>query len=491
MDDEEIIGAVVVFRDVTERREVDRMKDEFLSIVSHELRTPLTSIRGSLGMLSSGAFDGLPAPALRMLNIATRSSDRLIRLINDILDIERIRSGKLPMALEPVEVSLLVETAVREMNGLAASAQVRLAVLACPGQVLADADRVVQTLTNIVGNAVKFSPAGSTVTVETRCRERPATGRGDPPGPSTRVEGCPTAMLEAIFEPFEQVDSSDSRAQGGTGLGLAISRGIVERHGGRIWAESEQGRGTTVSFTLPQVPVSSRPALPGPAASARAGAPPHRHTLSRRDLLPARVSTSPGLSRHTVTSPPMRRDGAPAMSAVPQHATSPSTVVSQSAGAASSAAPSPADRAAPPLAAVPQPTPTSAGTTVHVVTRVDDETAQRYWALYQSTFGPLAIAAVNRHLLRESEFMEVMEDERVDKYLVRDDLTGEALAMCTLTNHLETVTWVSAEYFAHHYPEHAARNGVYYLGFSLVGRHPSPRPALHPAHHAGQPHPRR
>lgn len=168
------------------------------------------------------------------------------------------------------------------------------------------------------------------------------------------------------------------------------------------------------------------------------------------------------------------------MSAVPQHATSPSTspptststVVSQSAGAASSAAPGIADRTAPPLAAVPQPsagTSVGTGTSVHVVTRVDDETTQRYWALYQSTFGPLAVAAVNRHLLHKSEFMEVMEDERVDKYLVRDDLTGEALAMCTLTNHLETVTWVSAEYFAHHYPEHAARNGVYYLGFSLVG----------------------
>ncbi len=162
------------------------------------------------------------------------------------------------------------------------------------------------------------------------------------------------------------------------------------------------------------------------------------------------------------------------MSAVPQHAAStslppsatPSTVVSQTPGAASSAAPSSADRTAPALVAVPQP---AGSTSVHVVGRVDEETARRYWALYQSTFGPLAIAAVNRHLLLESEFMEVMEDERVDKYLVRDDLTGEALAMCTLTNHLETVTWVSAQYFAHHYPEHAARNGVYYLGFSLVG----------------------
>ena len=142
------------------------------------------------------------------------------------------------------------------------------------------------------------------------------------------------------------------------------------------------------------------------------------------------------------------------MSAVPQHA------------APRSSAPSAAPSAAPPLAAVPQP---AVSTSVHVVSRVDGATAQRFWVLYRETFGPLAVAAVNRHLLRESEFMEVMEDERVDKYLVRDDVTGEALAMCTLTNDLETVTWVSPEYFAHHYPEHTARNGVYYLGFSLVG----------------------
>ncbi len=271
VDDEEIIGAVVVFRDVTERREVDRMKDEFLSIVSHELRTPLTSIRGSLGMLSSGAFDGLPAPALRMLNIATRSSDRLIRLINDILDIERIRSGKLPMAPEPVEVALLVETAAREMNGLAASSQVRLSVLACPGRVLADADRVVQTLTNILGNAVKFSPAGAAVSVGTVEKDGEVVVRVHDEG-----RGVPSSMLETIFEPFEQVDSSDSRAQGGTGLGLAISRGIVDRHGGRIWAESEPGRGTTVSFTLPQAPAPApaEPRVRAPVPAPASAAPP-------------------------------------------------------------------------------------------------------------------------------------------------------------------------------------------------------------------------
>lgn len=100
---------------------------------------------------------------------------------------------------------------------------------------------------------------------------------------------------------------------------------------------------------------------------------------------------------------------------------------------------------------------------------VDEETSQRFYRLYRETFGPLAIAAVNRHLLHEHEFMEVMADERIDKYLVSDEDTGEALAMCTLTNHLETVTWVSAEYFRHHFPDHAARDAIYYLGFSLVG----------------------
>jgi hypothetical protein len=109
-----------------------------------------------------------------------------------------------------------------------------------------------------------------------------------------------------------------------------------------------------------------------------------------------------------------------------------------------------------------------ATTSVRIVPTVDLDTSRRFYELYRKTFGPLAILAVNRHLLTEEEFMSVMVDERIDKYLVCDDTTDEAVAMCTLTNHLETVTWVSAEYFAHHYPDHAARNAVYYLGFSLV-----------------------
>lgn len=258
IDDGEVLGAVVVFRDVTERREIDRMKEEFLSIVSHELRTPLTSIRGSLGMLGSETFSELPASAQRMITIATRSSDRLTRLINDILDVERIRSGKFRMECLPHDVEPLLQTTIREMSAFAAQAGVTLELGRVEGVVLADADRVVQTLTNIVGNAVKFSRHGTTVRLEA------VQGDGEVVcSVADRGRGVPADKLHTIFDPFAQVDSSDSREKGGTGLGLAICRGIVERHGGRIWAESELGIGTTVHFTLPE----SSPVASGPGAA--------------------------------------------------------------------------------------------------------------------------------------------------------------------------------------------------------------------------------
>jgi signal transduction histidine kinase/CheY-like chemotaxis protein len=248
LDDDRITGAVVVFRDVTQRREVDRMKNEFLSVVSHELRTPLTSIRGSLGLIASGALVELTPQAQRMVSIAVESSDRLTRLINDILDIERIQSGKLPMSLVPQEAAELLEATATEMSAFAATAGVRLVVEPGPGKVLADADRVVQTLTNLVGNAIKFSPEGGVVRLE-------AVASGDTVtfGVHDNGRGIPEEKLLSVFEPFEQVDSSDARQKGGTGLGLAISRGIVERHGGRIWAESTPGQGTSVRFYLPRV----------------------------------------------------------------------------------------------------------------------------------------------------------------------------------------------------------------------------------------------
>lgn len=164
---EEVRGGVVVFRDVTQRREVERVKNEFLSVVSHELRTPLTSIRGSLGLLAGGVLGPLPEPAEAMVSRALQSSERLTRMINDILDLERIKSGNLAVEILPQDVDDLLAIADREMAGLAASRDVRIVRTPSPGEVvMADHDRIVQALVNLVGNAIKFSPPGSAVGLE-------------------------------------------------------------------------------------------------------------------------------------------------------------------------------------------------------------------------------------------------------------------------------------------------------------------------------------
>ena len=163
LEDGEVVGAVVVFRDITERREVDRMKDEFISMVSHELRTPLTSIRGALGLLGSGDTGELAPHAARMVEVATMSTDRLIRLINDILEVERMAAGKLVVNLRTASARTLIQATVEEMTGLAQSSGVHIRIGEVEGNVSADPDLIVQTLSNLLGNAVKFSEAGDTV----------------------------------------------------------------------------------------------------------------------------------------------------------------------------------------------------------------------------------------------------------------------------------------------------------------------------------------
>lgn len=254
-------GAVVVFRDITQRREVDRMKREFVSVVSHELRTPLTAIRGSLGLLADPRLGELPPQARRMINIALNSSDRLGRLVNDILDIERMESGSMPMDFHDQQASELVDTAVNQLRPIAAESDVNLMIEPSDGEVYADADRIVQTLVNLIGNAIKFSPPGGTVRIGAT-RRQPG-GSDDGNGADThgmivfrvadRGRGIPADKLQQIFERFEQVDSSDGREMGGSGLGLAICRSIVERHGGSIWAESPPSGGAVFRFTLPEV----------------------------------------------------------------------------------------------------------------------------------------------------------------------------------------------------------------------------------------------
>ena len=245
-EDGEVTAAMIVFEDITERRVVDRLKDEFISVVSHELRTPLTSIRGSLGLLAGGALGPLPKKGQRMIDIAVANTDRLVRLINDILDIERMESSRATMHREVADVAQLVGDAAEMMQPIAAAAGVELAVEPLDAAIWGDADRIVQTLTNLLSNAIKFSPRGGTVSLTCKGEVEEILFRISDEG-----RGIPPDQLETVFERFQQVDASDSREKGGTGLGLAICRSIVQAHDGRIWAESAGGEGTTLCFTLP------------------------------------------------------------------------------------------------------------------------------------------------------------------------------------------------------------------------------------------------
>lgn len=260
-----ITGAVVTFKDITDRQIVERMKDEFISVVSHELRTPLTSIHGSLGMLASGLLDPHSARGKRLLEIAVDSTDRLVRLINDILDIERIESGKVTMVKQACNAAELITEAADVMQSMAQQYGVNLSISPVSVQLWADSDRLIQTLTNLLSNAIKFSPAGSTVWLSAQIGNRPLgigngessirNGEEELPTILFKVKdsgrGIPGDKLETIFERFQQVDASDSRNHEGTGLGLAICRSIVQQHSGRIWAESQLGKGSTFYFTLP------------------------------------------------------------------------------------------------------------------------------------------------------------------------------------------------------------------------------------------------
>lgn len=258
-EDDRTVGAVVVFRDITSRLEIDRMKQEFVSVVSHELKTPLTSIRASLALLAAGSVGELTVAAKRMVTIALDSSVRLGRLIEDILDVERIDSGVISMEVGHHDAQRLLESAVAQVSA-AGRAGVGFDLNVVAGVVAADADRVVQALINLLDNAIKFSPASSVVRVSTR-----GVGSFLEFAVADAGRGIPPAKLESVFGRFEQVDASDARERGGTGLGLAISRSIVERLGGRIWAENNAEGGATVRFTLPLVPANGRrePKQPG------------------------------------------------------------------------------------------------------------------------------------------------------------------------------------------------------------------------------------
>ncbi|QSQ21631.1 GAF domain-containing sensor histidine kinase [Pyxidicoccus parkwayensis] len=235
--------------------EQQRLKNEFVSTVSHELRTPLTSIRGSLGLLAGGVAGPLSEPVAEMVGIAHKNSDRLIRLINDILDLDKMEAGKLDLHLETAELAPLLLHAADAHRGYASEYGVRVEVeLEAPGaRARVDADRLAQVLANLLSNALKFSPRGEAVTLRLVRRDGALRVSVQDRGP-----GVPDGFRARIFQKFAQADGSDTRRRGGTGLGLSIARSLVERLGGALDFSSAPGAGTTFWFDLPECPPEAK-----------------------------------------------------------------------------------------------------------------------------------------------------------------------------------------------------------------------------------------
>ena len=248
-------GFFALTTDISDRKAIERMKDEFIAVVSHELRTPLTSIHTSLKLLATGLLGNLLEEGQEMLTVADENTDRLVRLVNNVLDLQRIESGEVTINAQNCDTVELIEQAVETMQAMAQQHNINLETQIEPLFIWADPDYIMQTLTNLLGNAIKFSPPGKTVHLSVASNAS-----------STALfcvqdegQGIPADKLNSIFERFQQVDSSDSRKKGGTGLGLTICRKIVEQHGGEIWAESQLGKGSRFYFTVPRAPVMPHP----------------------------------------------------------------------------------------------------------------------------------------------------------------------------------------------------------------------------------------
>lgn len=238
---------LVTLLDVSEARQAERVKSEFVSTVSHELRTPVTSVRGALGMLAGPLAKDLPEKHRSLVDLAMRNADRLTLLVNDILDIEKIESGRMEFAMEATDVNRLLRDAAETNRAYADARDVTLALgtLARPLLIWADPHRVQQVMANLISNAVKFSEPGGIVTVT-----------AEPAGDAARIvvhdmgPGVPEAFRSRIFERFAQADAGDARAKAGTGLGLSIAKAIVEKHSGELDFESQPGD-TRFHFTVP------------------------------------------------------------------------------------------------------------------------------------------------------------------------------------------------------------------------------------------------
>lgn len=241
---------ILVIRDITERKKIDKMKNEFVSTVSHELRTPLTAIKGSLGLIISGALGVFPEKAINLINVANNNCTRLTNLINDILDLEKIKAGKYEFMHEELEINKIIDQSIVLNQTYADQFAIKIRVIKNINEafIKADKNRLLQVISNLFSNAVKFSNPGSEVTITTEMQKDEIRISFEDKG-----IGIPEDSKHKIFQSFSQVDSSDTRSKGGTGLGLSICKLIIEQMDGTIGFKSVSGQGSTFFFTLPTI----------------------------------------------------------------------------------------------------------------------------------------------------------------------------------------------------------------------------------------------
>ncbi len=238
-----------ILQDVTERKEVDRFKQEFLSMVSHDLRTPLTSIRFFIEMLESGSFSRIDEEQSARTRNANTQIDKLIKLINDVLDIEKLESGSFVLVCRPISVSTFLDEALETVRNFAASKDVRIELeIENDVKLQGDKDRLARVTINVLDNAIRLSPFGTSVLVQVE--ERPSTVvisvRDNGPG-------IPSGLKDSLFDHYKPVAAQNLQDQGGTGLGLALSKALILKHGGTIGVRSEDGNGSTFWFELPTI----------------------------------------------------------------------------------------------------------------------------------------------------------------------------------------------------------------------------------------------
>ncbi len=245
---------LVSLEDITERQELERLKREFLAMVSHDLRAPLTTIAGTLGLMSMGTFGAINERGLHLLRSSTQEAKRLTRLVQDLLDIAKIESGKFALEIRPIALSSIVETAIASVRSLADDKQTVIVDESDSVDAmwaLVDSDRIVQVLVNLLTNALKFSPPESSIEISSKLL---SNSRMIEVQVKDHGRGIPDSHLSAVFDRFRQVERSDATEKGGTGLGLAICKSIIEQHGGEIGVTSAVGEGATFWFHIPAWP---------------------------------------------------------------------------------------------------------------------------------------------------------------------------------------------------------------------------------------------